>query len=178
MLDGITLSIMTDLKLVFLFTVDRVSHMLEKQCEELTVSILNLVESKQVSSLREIWSRIVNEILSQADLVLTIDRIRLSSSDEHSHSDSVKCFSISTGETGVRDLYIKFIKGSNTWIPMIKQPSDKMIRSPSKNSVKKSILSKSKEFAYETPDEETNLYKSRLLGVEGSGQKKTRFSEN
>ena len=49
MLDGITLSVMTDLKLVFLFTVDRVSHILEKQCEELTVSILNLVESKQVS---------------------------------------------------------------------------------------------------------------------------------
>ena len=64
MLDGITLTVMTDLKLVFLFKVDKSAQALEKNCEELTTSIISLVESKQVSSLREIWPRIVNDVLS------------------------------------------------------------------------------------------------------------------
>ena len=109
-------------------------------------------------------------------MILTIDRVRLSSSDSKSHSDSVRCFSISTGQLGARDLYIKFVKGSNNWVPVTKMLSEAAVVEVSRRNYRKSIISKNKDSNIDVKDVEANLETSQKVELERSAKRKTRFN--
>lgn len=145
LIDHITLTLMTDFKLTILNPkLIKRSGQLETYCQNIKEEVIYLLETRRQATLRDVWARLVADVLCQTDLILSIDHVGLPSQDEQTgQRDLVRFFSI--GTTWTRELYVRCVKAGFQTPSKTSGNPEIFFKCDSKYSPRRSIVAESIE---------------------------------